>query len=293
MKRAKFTLAARVAALVLAGGICGVAQAKIVEGVSLGAWDVVKQFNSMNNGKGLYFTIEPNTTGGSPFPKIDVGADYAYLLDAYPNDYYGKPYTYFRTMYAWRANTINANGVQKGVAKLNYNGSTTSTNYNNTTNFVQSTLSVGAAYIYTMFVTEGMYGGPFANLSSTDNALFQIAWSLLTNRDSLRLGSSGLNMWNISETKSNKYLNSLLSINGDKSYWLAPYNPDKLYSEIGYYSVFVMDNRNTAGGASITNTLFLVNMSPSPVPEPETYALMLAGLGLVGTMLRHRRRKSV
>ena len=289
MKHAKLT--AKLAALVLAGGLCGVAQAKIVEGVSLGAWDVVKQFNSMNNGKGLYFTIEPNTTGGSPFPKIDVGADYAHLLSVYPNDYYGQHYTYFRTMYAWRANTINANKVEKGVSKLNYNGATTSTNYNNTTGFVQSTLSVGAAYIYTMFVTEGMYGGPFANLNSVDNALFHIAWSLLTNRDSIRLGKNGLSMWNIPETTSNKYLNSLLSINSDKSYWLAPYNPDKLYSEIGYYSVFVMDNRNTAGGASITNTLFLANMNP--IPEPETYAMMLAGLGLIGALVRRRRSRGV
>jgi hypothetical protein len=30
---------------------------------------------------------------------------------------------------------------------------------------------------------------------------------------------------------------------------------------------------------------------PSPVPEPETYALMLAGLGLVGWMSRHRRKR--
>ncbi|MCL2162475.1 MAG: PEPxxWA-CTERM sorting domain-containing protein [Betaproteobacteria bacterium] len=289
MKHTKLT--AMVAALVLASGVSGMAQAKIVEGVSLGAWDVVNEFNSMNNGKGLYFTIDPNHTGGSPFPKIDVGADYAHLLSVYPTDYYGQPYTYFRTMYAWRANTINANQVEKGVARLNYNGSTTSTNYNNTTGLVQSTLSVGAAYIYTMFVTEGMYGGPFANLSSTDNALFHIAWSLLTNRESLRLGSKGLSMWNIPETTSNKYLNSLLSINTDKSYWLAPYDPDKLYSEIGYYSVFVMDNRNTAGGASITNTLFVVDRSPSVIPEPETYAMMLAGLGLIGAMVRRRRSK--
>lgn len=28
----------------------------------------------------------------------------------------------------------------------------------------------------------------------------------------------------------------------------------------------------------------------APVPEPETYALLLAGLGLVGLAARHRRR---
>jgi hypothetical protein len=37
----------------------------------------------------------------------------------------------------------------------------------------------------------------------------------------------------------------------------------------------------SVGGASV-----------SPVPEPETYALMLAGLGLVGFMARKRKAKA-
>jgi hypothetical protein len=32
------------------------------------------------------------------------------------------------------------------------------------------------------------------------------------------------------------------------------------------------------------------SMAVSPVPEPETYAMMLAGLGLVGFMARRRRK---
>jgi len=36
-----------------------------------------------------------------------------------------------------------------------------------------------------------------------------------------------------------------------------------------------------------------INLSVAAVPEPETYALMLAGLGLVGFAARHARRRKV
>jgi hypothetical protein len=35
--------------------------------------------------------------------------------------------------------------------------------------------------------------------------------------------------------------------------------------------------------------LRLSGVSVSPVPEPETYAMLLAGLGLVGAMARRRK----
>ena len=35
--------------------------------------------------------------------------------------------------------------------------------------------------------------------------------------------------------------------------------------------------------------LRIYEISPAPVPEPETYALMLAGLGLVGFAARRRK----
>ncbi|MBU1222234.1 MAG: choice-of-anchor I family protein [Gammaproteobacteria bacterium] len=52
---------------------------------------------------------------------------------------------------------------------------------------------------------------------------------------------------------------------------------------------FVMDGKHylaIANEVSNTTTLYSVNMAP--VPEPETYAMLLAGLGLVGFMARRR-----
>lgn len=44
-----------------------------------------------------------------------------------------------------------------------------------------------------------------------------------------------------------------------------------------------------AGGASLTATA-IDDVSVSPVPEPETYAMLIAGLGLAGAMARRRKK---
>ncbi len=45
-------------------------------------------------------------------------------------------------------------------------------------------------------------------------------------------------------------------------------------------------NGSTTGGASYAGTLDVT----SPVPEPETYGMLLAGLGVVGFLARRRRQ---
>jgi hypothetical protein len=51
---------------------------------------------------------------------------------------------------------------------------------------------------------------------------------------------------------------------------------------------FVFDNANDG-----TENVFLIGgPSVTPVPEPETYALMLAGLGVVGCMARRRKQQA-
>ena len=55
---------------------------------------------------------------------------------------------------------------------------------------------------------------------------------------------------------------------------------------------FLMDGEFYLAIANETsNTTSLYSMSMAPVPEPETYAMLLAGLGLVGFMARRRNMK--
>jgi hypothetical protein len=45
----------------------------------------------------------------------------------------------------------------------------------------------------------------------------------------------------------------------------------------------------SSNGETVAQT-YTIDMVTAPIPEPETYALMLAGLGLVGFMARRRKQ---
>jgi hypothetical protein len=51
----------------------------------------------------------------------------------------------------------------------------------------------------------------------------------------------------------------------------------------GDYTVHV------TGVTNLKNAAYLGTVSASPAPEPETYAMLLAGLGVVGFLARRRR----
>jgi len=296
MKHIRFSLAARAATLVLACGLYGTASAAIDNSIKLDAQSVVDKFNSMNGGQGMVFDYQRyRITPIFPIShRITPNQNYEFPdLSAYGTR------GYFSTMRAASNITVNDNNNNSfsgtGSAILSYNpyrGITTA--YDNVASS-EITLSVGAAYLYTKWALEGKYGGPAMHNDywkaevQTANTNFANAWSILGNRDKIRLDTSGdknlgLGLWN----DSNPVLQDLLNINSSKSYWLAPYDPGKYYTEIGYYSVFVMNNRRP-GNDSLMNMLYVANMNP--VPEPETYAMMLAGLGLIGVIARRRRSK--
>ena len=52
---------------------------------------------------------------------------------------------------------------------------------------------------------------------------------------------------------------------------------------VGAWNFTVLDSQSVTGGQSATQDLLVA------VPEPETYALLLAGLGLLGFVARHRK----
>jgi len=81
-----------------------------------------------------------------------------------------------------------------------------------------------------------------------------------------------------------------------------PYAAGKTYTQVNYYSgnraMLGLEDTNQSGDwdwndVLITMTNVGSSIPPPPtltVPEPEIYAMMLAGLGMIGTVVRRRRQ---
>ncbi|MBL8351890.1 MAG: spondin domain-containing protein [Burkholderiaceae bacterium] len=57
------------------------------------------------------------------------------------------------------------------------------------------------------------------------------------------------------------------------------------YNGLGTGAGYTFDSQLNAG-----TDVYRISFTAAPVPEPESYALMLAGLGSIGLLARHRRR---
>jgi len=68
------------------------------------------------------------------------------------------------------------------------------------------------------------------------------------------------------------------------------YSGTQTITSAGHYDVAF--TFNTTGGASKDIVIDSVYVVAAPVPEPETYAMMLAGLGLMGAIARRRKSKA-
>jgi hypothetical protein len=67
----------------------------------------------------------------------------------------------------------------------------------------------------------------------------------------------------------------------------------KLHARLALDFVRTDDPTNLANAPYYSNGVFFDGIQVTPVPEPETYAMMLAGLGLLGVAARRRKQKSV
>lgn len=137
----------------------------------------------------------------------------------------------------------------------------------------------GGSYITGILFSTLMSGVSFdvarSNGSSSGQALVASAYngSTLLSSQSIVLGS--VNSWT----------SVLFGIGGISSLIITG-------SATGF-SPFGLDNLQfNATGNTLLSGLDVSRIDVTPIPEPETYAMMLAGLGLLGFISRHRKQKS-
>ena len=230
--------------------------------------EIVSQFNALNSGSGLSFTYA--TTNNEARITNNAGATFT-ATDAYAMAT-GATTSVFKSFCVESGVTIT-NG-QRYYAQLNYSGNTTR-------NSSGTALTLGAAYLYQKFATNTLPG--YTPNNATNAAALQQAIYLLT-------GQASTATWT-----NNTYLQALLSVNSSQSHWLESYDPGRLYSEIGNFSVFVMQVTAQNNGSNAQDFVYVARATfggGSQVPEPATVLLwLLGGAGSLGTAYAKKRRK--
>jgi hypothetical protein len=81
----------------------------------------------------------------------------------------------------------------------------------------------------------------------------------------------------------------VLESNGAVDFTINWEDTEVLFGDGGKFKIVMDDISFDANGQTVDQN-YHIEMVTAPIPEPETYALMLAGLGLVGFMARRRKQ---
>lgn len=237
----------------------------------LNATEIANNFNASNGGAGWQFGYSSSlnlitlTTYTTAYDNIDNSA----YVSTTGGTTSGR--TWFETFCVEPTTGVGT----PMVAKLNYSGGQ-SKNSNGVA------LNLGAAYLYKQFATGTLSGFNYSGTTSN---------GMLANAIRVVLGFDTLGNW-----ASNTFLAQLLAENSSQAYWVSSYDPGQYYSEIGNYSVFIMNVYSTAG-ANRQDFLYIAKANGnggSDVPEPASILLWsLGGLGLAGSWARKRRLKKL
>ena len=252
--------------------------AEMIAGVSLGAQNIVNTFNGKNGQQGYFFT----SSAPDPWGEVKLSYYGGNTVDhgAYPS-----------------ANVITTFCVQPNV------GVAPASNYSGTLSYLMGKtfthafapdvahyLSVGGALLYQQYITTDL-GSIFSDVQVGNAIRYLMGYTT-------GIGNLSVDGW------SDSVLQYLLGITDDQNYWSSNYNPDSFYTEIGNYSVFVMNNLGHDPNCGYTQDfLYIANATnpydyvppekppvdpPSSVtPEPAT--LLMFGIGL--TLLPFTRRR--
>jgi len=297
LKNKKTVLATIITASTLATGINGAAYAAIVPGVSLNAQATVDEFNMANGGVGYVFDVCARFNGGGlsyegkagglvllkthdDYDVIDTRA-YAEQFDEgheFATIQLGKTTPRISESEHFEGDFINGT-----MEILHYNGIARTTCTSDGT-----ALNVGAACLYKLLATtepSGLPGG-FNDL----NGLEYIAGAIRFLMDGVTIINVDREEIDYDEVTvdwgSNFYLQMLLGINENQSYWESAYDPGAYYEEIRNYSVFVMQ-ANFEDYPETFDFLYIIPVSSTIVPEPASLSCL--GLGAVALMMRRRK----
>jgi len=129
--------------------------------------------------------------------------------------------------------------------------------------FLDAGTTIGDSWFFQLLTPSSTSFGALQTFSVADGAITNFAGSLFG-------------------VGTNTYYGALTNVTGGSNQNLSWAGP----LAAGNYRVDI------SGVTAVDRSQYLATVSALPVPEPETYAMMLAGLALVGAVARRRVRKS-